>query len=128
MSNQLKTANLDSSVLSYKIIQDTQLGPDAIVDVTQGSGTLYAIHVDATSATAHQYLKLKLTTSEVTPGTTTPDMMIFVAAQQRFTVSLPSGLAYSSLSAFLTSSQADSATTNTENANQRYTIVRFITG
>mgnify|MGYP003121541719 CR=1 FL=1 len=127
MSDQLKTANLDKTKLTYKIVEDTRLDQTAIIDVTQGAGTLRMIEVDATSATSHQYLKLKFVTSAVTVGTTTPDMVIFVARQQRFVLSLPSGVSFTNLSAWLTSSQEDSAAANSEAAAQRYTTVRFIT-
>ena len=56
MSAQLKTANLDSTILSYKIIEDTRLDQTAIVDVTQGSGALRTIEVDATATNAGQKL------------------------------------------------------------------------
>ena len=127
MSAQLKTAKLDSSVIKNRIIEDTQLGPTAIVDVVQGSGTLYAIEIDASAANVHQYRKLKLTTSDVTVGTTEPDIVIMCAAQKKFTHCIPAGLSFTSLSAWLTTSQAVTATTNSENAAQRYTIARFIT-
>jgi len=127
MSTLLKTANLDQAKLTYKIVEDERLDQTAIIDVTQGSGALCAIEVDATAATSHQYLKLKFVTSAVTVGTTTPDMVVFVAAQQRFVLSIPGTVAFTNLSAWLTSSQEDSATANTEAANQRYTKVRFIT-
>lgn len=127
MSAQLKTAKLDRSVLQNKIIQDTQLGATAIVDVVQGAGTLYALEVDASSANVHQYLKIKLTTSEVTVGTTEPDIVIMCASQKKFTHCIPAGLQFTSLSAWLTTSQAVTATTNSEHAASRFTAVSFIT-
>lgn len=127
MSSDLKTANFDSTVLAYKIIDDIKLANVAVVDVTQGSGTLYFIEVDATGTQNHQYLKLKFTTSEVTVGTTTPDFVVMCATNQRFAVSIPGGVPFSSLSAWLTSSQEDSATANSEATAQRFTKVRFIT-
>ena len=36
MSIYLKTANLDSTILTYKIISDIRLGPVAVVDVRKG--------------------------------------------------------------------------------------------
>ena len=118
MSTELKTANLASTILTNKIVVDTKLDQTAVVDVTQGPGTLYAIEVDATATNAggHQYLKLKLTTADVTVGTT-----------KRFVTCFPGGLPYTSLTAWLTSSEADNATTNSEAAAQRNTIVRFVT-
>jgi len=129
MSTYLKTANLDSSILSYKIVEDIRLDQTAITDVTQSDGTLYSIEIDASAANQNQtqYLKLKLQTGDVTVGTTPPDIMIECVAQQITTVNFPSGVAFTTLSAWLTSSNADAATTNTEAAAGRYTIVRFVT-
>tara|TARA_R110000823_G_scaffold231341_1_gene358062 strand:- start:108 stop:500 length:393 start_codon:yes stop_codon:yes gene_type:complete len=129
MSTELKTANLASTILTNKIVVDTKLDQTAVVDVTQGPGTLYAIEVDATATNAggHQYLKLKLTTADVTVGQTIPDAMIRCVAQKRFVTCFPGGLPYTSLTAWLTSSEADNATTNSEAAAQRNTIVRFVT-
>tara|TARA_R100001126_G_C4822300_1_gene147358 strand:+ start:85 stop:471 length:387 start_codon:yes stop_codon:yes gene_type:complete len=127
MSTYLKTADLDASILTYKIVEDSRLAEVAIVDVTQGSGTLRSIEVDASNANAHQYLKLKFTTTDVTVGTTVPDMIIFCASQKRFTQAMPSGLSFDGLSAWLVSSQADTSDANTEAAAGRFTTVRFIT-
>ena len=129
MSTYLKTANLDNTVLSYKIIEDIRLDQTAIVDVTQGSGVLRTIEVDATATNAgqNQHLKLKLTTTEVTVGTTIPDIVIRCIAEKRFIMEFPGGLPFTGLTAWLTSSEADGATTNTEAAATRYTIVRFVT-
>lgn len=128
MSAQLKTANLDSSILTYKLIADTRLDQAPIVDVTQKSGVLRTIEVDATAATGSpQYLRLKLTTTEVTAGTTIPDIMIECTAAKRFITEFPGGLAFTGLTAWLTTGQADNAATNSEAAATRYTIVRFVT-
>tara|TARA_R110000824_G_scaffold26028_8_gene90048 strand:+ start:623 stop:1015 length:393 start_codon:yes stop_codon:yes gene_type:complete len=129
VSAQLKTANLDSKILSYKIVEDTRLDQTAIVDVTQNSGVLRTIEVDATAANQgnNQHLKLKLTTTEVVVGTTIPDIVIRCIAQKRFITEFPGGLPFTGLTAWLTSSEADNATTNTEAAAGRYTIVRFVT-
>jgi hypothetical protein len=126
MSTNLKTANVDDSILTYKIVVDESLNEVAIVDVTQGSGVLYEIEVDATAATSHQYLKLKFQTTEVVVGTTTPDLVLMCAAQKRTYLCLPGGVAYTGLSAWLVTSQADSANTNTESSNNRITTVRFV--
>ena len=129
MSTYLKTANLDKSVLTYKIVDDARVDNPAIIDVTQSSGSLLSIEVDAsaTNGGQHQYLKLKFQTTSVTVGTTVPDMVLFVAAQSRFTTNIPGGISFTGLTAWLTSSQEDSATANTEAAAGRYTIVRFTT-
>ena len=128
MSAQLKTANLDSSILTYKLVADTRLDQAPIVDVTQKSGVLRTVEVDATAATgSHQYLKLKLTTTEVTVGTTIPDITIKWVAEKRFITEFPGGLAFTGLTAWLTTGVDDDAATNTEAAATRYTIVRFVT-
>jgi hypothetical protein len=127
MSTYLKTANLDRSKITYKIVEDARLDHTAIVDVVQGSGTLRTIEVDATAAQSHQYLKLRFTSTEITVGTTVPEMVLFVASAKRFVTEIPGGITFTGLSAWLTSSQEDSATANAEAAAGRYTIVRFIT-
>tara|TARA_R110002111_G_scaffold35800_4_gene69909 strand:- start:85 stop:471 length:387 start_codon:yes stop_codon:yes gene_type:complete len=127
MSAQLKTANLDKSVLSYKIVSDTRLDQNAITDVTQGSGTLRSIEVDASGASADQYLKIKLTTTEVVVGTTVPDIMLKCILQKRFVTEFPGGLQFTGLSAWLVSSAGDSSDACPEAAAGRYTIVRFVT-
>tara|TARA_R110000744_G_C19205005_1_gene545408 strand:- start:462 stop:848 length:387 start_codon:yes stop_codon:yes gene_type:complete len=127
MSAQLKTANLDKSVLSYKIVSDTRLDQNAIIDVTQGSGTLRSIEVDASAASADQYLKIKITTTEVVVGTTVPDIMLKCILQKRFITEFPGGLQFTGLSAWLVSSAGDSSDACPEAAAGRYTIVRFVT-
>ena len=127
MSANLKTANVDDSILTYKIVSDSSLNETAIVDVTQGSGVLYEIEVDATAAQAHQYLKLKFQTTEVVVGTTTPDIVLMCAAQKRTYFCLPGGVSYTGLTAWLVTAQGDSANTNSESSNNRNTIVRFVT-
>tara|TARA_R100001082_G_C4335658_1_gene147661 strand:- start:350 stop:736 length:387 start_codon:yes stop_codon:yes gene_type:complete len=127
MSTYLKTADFDSSVLSYKIVEDIRLDQTAIVDVLQDSGTLVTIDVDATATQSHQYLKLKFTSSDVTPGTTVPDMVVMCASAKRTLVELPGGMSFTSLSAWLVSSELDNNAANAEAAAGRYTIVRFVT-
>tara|TARA_R110001583_G_scaffold195040_1_gene368616 strand:+ start:71 stop:463 length:393 start_codon:yes stop_codon:yes gene_type:complete len=129
MSTYLKTANLDSSILTYKIVEDIRLDQTAIVDVTQSSGVLRTIEVDATAAqqNANQHLKLKLTSTEVVVGQTVPDIVIRCIGTKRFISEFPGGIPFTGLTAWLTSSEADNATTNTEAAAGRYTIVRFVT-
>ena len=126
MSTYLKIADLDTTVVSRKIVEDIRLDQTAIVDVTQGSGTLFTIEVDATATQTHQYLKLKFTTTDVTVGTTVPDMMVMCAAAKRFVLEIPGGFSYTGLSAWLVSSEADSGAANSEATAGRYTIVRFI--
>jgi hypothetical protein len=130
MSSYLKTSDVSGTKLTYKIISDDRLDQTAVVDVTQGSGTLCAVKVDATSATSHQYLKLMLTSSEITVGTTIPEITLMCAAQKRSILNLPSGLNYTNLSAWLVTSQNDTGSgsdANSEAAAQRYTKVTFIT-
>ena len=55
MSTYLKTANLDKSVLTYKIVDDARVDNTAIIDVTQGSGRLLSIEVDASATNGGQH-------------------------------------------------------------------------
>ena len=127
MSTYLKTANISSTILTYKIIQDTRLSQVAIIDVTQGSGSLRTIEYDALNNTGGQRLKLKLTTTEVVVGTTVPDIVVEVEPTKKGIIEFPGGLSFTGLSAWLVSGLDDAAATNTENAAGRYTTIRFVT-
>jgi hypothetical protein len=111
MSNQLKVANFDSGTLKYKIVSDTTLGAGANVDVTTGSGTLYNIDVDNQDASNPCYVKISLTASTVTVGTTVPDIILKLATSTAYRITIPGGVAFSKLSFWQTTTAADAATT-----------------
>jgi hypothetical protein len=131
MSTNLKTANLDESVLEYKLINDIRLAdanpPSAIVDVTQESGKLYYLSLDASNCSNAQWLNLYLVTSEIAVGTTHPDVHIKIPATTRFKMSFPAGLPYTALSASLLTTSENTATANTEASNNRYAILNVVT-
>jgi len=132
MSTNLKIANVDEAGLAYKIINDITLGdgatPSPIVDVTQEAGSLYYLSLDASAASgATQYLKLYLTTSEVTITTTTPDVVLLLPASTRFKMSCPLGLPFTSFSASLLTAGANAGSANTEAGSSRFSILNVVT-
>jgi|TARA_R100000482_G_scaffold17557_1_gene5068 hypothetical protein len=127
MSANLKTANLASTILRHKIVVDTTLDQVAISDITQGAGTLNAIMYDATGTQNNQVLKLSFTTSDITVGTTVPDVMFFIPPNTKSQILFPSGMSFTSLSAWLVMDFDTSSNTNTEAAANRNTAVRFVT-
>tara|TARA_R110000744_G_scaffold292993_1_gene403414 strand:- start:1522 stop:1935 length:414 start_codon:yes stop_codon:yes gene_type:complete len=136
MSTNLKIANVDEAGLAYKIINDITLGdgatPTPIVDVTQEAGSLYYLSLDASASTiaasaATQYLKLYLTTSEVTIITTTPDVVLLIPAATRFKMSCPLGLPFTSFSASLLTAGANAGSANTEAGSNRFSILNVVT-
>lgn len=132
MSTNLKIANVDEAGLAYKIINDITLGdgatPTPIVDVTQEAGSLYYLSLDASAASgATQYLKLYLTTSEVTIITTTPDVVLLIPAATRFKMSCPLGLPFTSFSASLLTAGANAGSANTEAGSNRFSILNVVT-
>jgi hypothetical protein len=131
MSTNLKTANLDESVLEYKLINDIRLAaanpPTAIVDVTQESGSLYYLSLDASNCSNAQWLNLYLVTSEIAVGTTHPDVHIKIPATTRFKMSFPAGLPFTALSASLLTTSENTATANTEAAANRFAILNVVT-
>ncbi len=132
MSSNLKTTNLDEAVLEYKLINDTRLAdtgtPTAIVDATQEGGTLYYLSLDTSSVTtSDQSLKLYLTTTEVTVGTTAPDVQIFVPHGTRLKVSFPAGLPYTGFSASLLTQALNSGTANTRAGANEFSILNVVT-
>tara|TARA_R100000152_G_C6771487_1_gene198040 strand:- start:1736 stop:2122 length:387 start_codon:yes stop_codon:yes gene_type:complete len=127
MSTYLKTSNVESTILKSNIVVDTRLDQTAIVDITQGSGTLNSISYDATGTQNPQVLKIKLTSSAVTVGTTVPDQMFLIPLNTKSEILFPQGLPYTALSAWLVMDLAETSNTNTEAAATRYTAVRFVT-
>ena len=132
MSTNLKIANVDEAGLTHKIINDIRLAdaatPTAIVDATQEAGSLYYLSVDASACSgAAQWLNLYLETSEVTIGSTYPDVHIKIPASARFKMSCPSGLPFTSFSASLLTTDQNAGTANTEAGATRYAILHAVT-
>tara|TARA_R100001443_G_scaffold93932_1_gene100546 strand:+ start:69 stop:470 length:402 start_codon:yes stop_codon:yes gene_type:complete len=132
MSSNLKIANVDEDVLEYKLINDIRLAdsgtPTAIVDVTQESGTLYYLSLDTSSVTtSDQALKLYLSTTEVTVGTTAPDVQIFVPYGTRLKMSFPAGLPFTGFSASLLTQSINAGTSNSRAGAGQYSILNVVT-
>jgi len=120
MSANLKTASFDASVLQYKIVSDILLNATPLIDVTQEAGSLYYLTVvnGTSGGTAQNYFaKFAFSTSEVVVGTTTPDFMVYLAANTTTKVAMPSGISFTSLSVWAVDSAADAATTFTVGAS-----------
>ena len=132
MSTNLKIANVDEAGLTHKIINDIRLAdvasPTALVDVTQESGSLYYLSVDASACSgAAQWLNLYLVSSEVTIGSTNPDIHIKIPALDRFKMSCPTGLPFASFSASLLTTSENTATANSEAGANRFAILHAVT-
>ena len=125
MSSNLKIAKFNSSVLPYRIVTDTTLTNDPIVDVTQGSGTIYEIHFSIAQGNGDPffYLKLFLQTASITLGTTPPDVVVECQGGTTTRMSFPGGLPYTALSAVVVDSNADNGTAKSNNNAVDITIV-----
>ena len=128
MSSNLKTANFDSAVLTYKIVSDSSLTGAAIVDVTQESGTLYYFTVNALTGIANNSsVKFTSTTGEVVVGTTEPDLVMYLAQGTELKVHIPSGVAYTALSVWMVDSADDNGTAQTTSGNSASVKITMVT-
>tara|TARA_R110000824_G_scaffold266650_1_gene455646 strand:+ start:44 stop:412 length:369 start_codon:yes stop_codon:yes gene_type:complete len=110
MSTNLKTARFDTETLTYKIVSDAALRHASNDDVTASSGFLHSITVANGSNVG--YLKITLTEATVVVGTTVPDIIIKVLASTTVRVTMPSGVAFTKLSFWQTTTGADSNNTS----------------
>jgi hypothetical protein len=118
MSSNLKIAKFNSSTLPYRLVSDSSITNDPIIDVTGTSGVLYDINLDlSTGINNNYYLKLWLTTASVTIGTTPPDVIIEADQDQIIRVQYPGGLPFSALSAALVDGNADNSAAMTTSGN-----------
>lgn len=122
MSANLKIAKFNQSVLPYKIVTDSTLTADPIIDVTQGSGTIYDMHIVVTGSDAY-YLKFWLQTASVTIGTTPPDVIFKLAANDDLSINFPGGLPFTALTAAIVDTAADSDSTKTGATTVDITVV-----
>jgi hypothetical protein len=128
MSSNLKTANFDSSVLRYKLVSDSSLTGAAIVDVTQESGTLYYVTLNAlTGINNNYYVKFKFTTGEVVVGTTEPDLVLYLAQDTELKLHMPAGVAYTALSVWMVDSADDNGTAQTTSGNSASVTLTMVT-
>ena len=128
MSSNLKIASFKTETLAYKIISDVAIDATPIVDVTSGGGKIYSINMDATVGIANDYfLKLWLTTSTVTIGTTPPDVIIKIPEDVVTRVNYPDGLPFSSLSAAITDTALDNSNSITTSGNSASVKLSIVT-
>ena len=118
MSSNLKIAKFNGSTLPYRIVTDSSITNDPIIDVTGGAGTIYDINLDLSSGINHNYyLKLWLQTASVVIGTTAPDLIIEADQDQIVRLNFPGGLPFTALSAALVDSNADNSVAMTTTNN-----------
>lgn len=99
------------SPVGTKLIKDTDAGATASTDVTGTSGSIFMIDVDNTANVADAaYLKIYDAASP-TVGTTVPDFVLKVPANQRRAMVAPDGLDFSALSYAVVTAGGTSGTT-----------------
>jgi hypothetical protein len=113
----LKTADFDSAILPYKIINETVLSGSGsgtatvLQDLTNGEvGQLLSITAHNASA-AIQILKMTFTEASITLGTTTPELMLTLPAATVLRYTMPEGIDFTTLSMWCVTSTAANATT-----------------
>ena len=110
----LTVTGFSNASLTYKLAQETNAGVTPSVDIFGGGGTLHAIHFANLDTGNAAYLKIKLTTGNVTVGTTKPDLMFKLAAASSSSyadrsvtqINFPAGLSFASLSFWVTDQPA----------------------
>tara|TARA_R110001592_G_scaffold6374_3_gene34288 strand:+ start:2876 stop:3244 length:369 start_codon:yes stop_codon:yes gene_type:complete len=112
----LTTADFASTILTYKLVAETGTNTTPLIDVTGGSGKLYAMHLDNTS-NAVVYVKFAFTTTVVTVGTTANDMMVKIPASTVKDITMPDGIAFTNLS-FWAVAEAKDNSSNAVASNQ----------
>jgi len=106
----LSAAQFDSSVLNYKIIKQTITNATANVDVTSEAGNLIQITC-VNGSSDNVYLKITITETSITVGTTVPEMMLRVNAGETKRWSIPAGLPFTKLSFWAVTGPTDANTT-----------------
>ena len=122
MSANLKVANFDSDTLTYKIVSDTTLTNVPNVDVTASSGVLLS-GIMHNQGNAVIYIKISLTATTVTVGTTVPDLTLMIPSGQSIRLTIPGGVAFTKLSFW----SADAPTTASNASTPTPIVVSFIT-
>ena len=124
----LKTADFDSSILPYKIINESALSGSGsgtatvLEDLTNGeSGQVLAITAHNASA-AIQVLKMTFTEASVVLGTTNPELMLTLPASTVLRYTMPEGIDFTTLSMWCVTSTANNGTT-APNAAVAVTII-----
>ncbi|MFA4971251.1 MAG: hypothetical protein WC683_01475 [bacterium] len=86
------------SPVGSKLIVETGAGVTPDTDVTGGAGTLYMIDVDNTGNPADQACLKVYDSAAPTVGTTAPELVVRVPANQRRSVVVPEGWGFAHLS------------------------------
>tara|TARA_R100000234_G_C4944696_1_gene154537 strand:+ start:72 stop:464 length:393 start_codon:yes stop_codon:yes gene_type:complete len=122
----LTTASFDSSVFTYKIVDQSDTVATANIDVTGGkSGNIYAIDID-NGRNVSCAIKFTLTSATPVVGTTSPDIVVWHTAGQRTQYLMPAGLAFTVLSFWATTEEADSGTTAPSGAYSNHATGKLI--
>ena len=115
-----KLANLPTEILPYKIASENEF-TSLLTDITASSGTLFYLKFKSTALSSNNsgvsyYVKISFSSSSITVGTSTPDMMFQItgsSAGTELAIPLPGGITFSALSLWVVDSNADNATTRT---------------
>lgn len=107
----LKISGFNDDLAVYKVVNDTDSDENAELDVLGSGGRIYCIHIKNDAQANSSYLKLKLSSGVVTPGTTEPDLMLVARPSIEETYLFPSGLVFTQLSFWSTLNPATSDTT-----------------
>jgi len=123
----LKTAAFDENILYYKVVEEDSLG-NPIIDVTQESGSLYYIKLDAVTGIANDYyVKFSFTATSVTAGTTASDLTLYLKQSTDLCVVLPDGIPFSKLSVWMVDGPKDSISARTTSGNSAAVKLTMIT-
>tara|TARA_R110000796_G_scaffold64437_1_gene149289 strand:- start:92 stop:457 length:366 start_codon:yes stop_codon:yes gene_type:complete len=98
----LKVSGFSSTSATYKVVNDADSDENEETDVTGASGKIYSIDITNGAGTNTSYVKFKLTSGTVTPGTTEPDMMLACGPNTTELYEFPNGLAFEQLSFWTT--------------------------
>ena len=122
----LSAAQFDASVLNYKIVKQTITNSTPNIDVTSEPGSLYSIKV-VNASSSNSYVKLTISESSVTVGTTLPEMMIRVNAAETKQWAIPDGLSFTKLSFWCVTGPTDNNTTSPTLSNAAGVTVTLLT-
>lgn len=106
----LTVTGFSSTRLSYKIAKESNASDSLNADVFGGAGTLYSAQFDNQSSNT-AYIKIYLRSGTVTAtgnSGSEPDLLFEVPANEIVDLSLPSGLAFTQLSFWVTDAAATS--------------------
>ena len=110
----LKVTGFTSAAAAYKIVNDADSDENAETDVLGTSGSIYSVEITNSAGVNTSYVKFKLTSGTVTPGTTEPDMMLVCGPSTSETYHFPAGLKFNQLS-FWTTRNPETADTTAPN-------------